>query len=116
MIPEDLMARYLAASGRERKALLKEVLALDPGVDEATVMAPTLRDPSPRVAARVTALLARHRLRDLFEKQLVNLKPGKIQLLRGHFNKIVGVKSAAKVEPEGDGEATGSGEATESAE
>ena len=103
MSPEDLLEKYLESRGRERKALLKEVLALGPGVDEARVMAPTLRDPSPRVAARVTALLARHRLRELFEEQLVNLKPGKIQILRGHFNKIIGVEPASKGEADGDG-------------
>ena len=109
MIPEGLMAKYLDSRGRERKALLKEILALGPGVEEARVMAPTLRDPSPRVAARVTALLARHRLRQLFEKQLVNLKPGKIQILRGHFNKIVGAESASKVESASKAESDGDG-------
>lgn len=85
-----MIEQYLASSGRERKELLKRVLAGDPCLEQATRLAPTLRDPSPRVSARITALLARHQLREVFEKQLVGLKPGKQALLRRHFDKIAG--------------------------
>ncbi|MEC9475555.1 MAG: hypothetical protein VX764_00805 [Planctomycetota bacterium] len=85
---DELIERYLASEGRDRKKLLKQVLAGDPGPRQATRLAPTLRDPSPRVAARITALLARHQLREVFEQQLVGLKPGKLAILRGHFDKI----------------------------
>ncbi len=85
---DELVEKFLQATGRERKELLKQLLALDPGPDAVSKMAPTLRDGSPRVAARVTALLARHQMRDLFEVQLRGLKAGKIKLLRGHFDKI----------------------------
>lgn len=86
----DLIEQYLASEGRARKELLKRVLAAKPDSADATRLAPTLRDPSPRVAARITALLARHQLRDVFEQQLGGLKSGKIAILRGHFEKIAG--------------------------
>ena len=86
---DDLIARFLASDGRGRKALLKEIL---PTADEAAArrLAPALRDPSPRVAARITALLARFGLEDELERQLLGLKPGKITLLRQHFRRIRG--------------------------
>ncbi len=87
-LDDDLIEQYLASEGRARKVLLKRVLSGQPDPSEATRLAPTLRDPSPRVAARITALLARHQLRDVFEQQLEGLKPGKIAILRGHFEKI----------------------------
>ena len=87
---DQLIDQFLASEGRARKELLKKVLAGDPDPRQATRMAPTLRDPSPRVSARVTALLARHQLRDVFAQQLVGLKPGKIAILRSQFDKIVG--------------------------
>ena len=55
---------------------------------ESFLAAPALRDPSPRVAARITSLLARHGLEEELERQLVGLKPGKIELLRGHYRRI----------------------------
>ena len=87
--PDDLVARFLAADGRTRKQLLKELL---PGADATTArrLAPALRDPSPRVAARITSLLARYGLEDELERQLVGLKPGKIELLRRHYRRIRG--------------------------
>lgn len=86
--PEEI-DRFLAADGRLRKKLLKDLL---PGLDRegARRLAPVIRDPSPRVAARVTALLARHGLKEEFEKQLTDLKVGKIQVLRAQFTRISG--------------------------
>ena len=88
-IAPELIARFLDADDRGRKALLKEIL---PVADEAAArrLAPALRDPSPRVAARITALLARFGLEDELERQLRGLKPGKIALLRRHYRRIRG--------------------------
>ncbi|MEE2857148.1 MAG: hypothetical protein VX949_07110 [Planctomycetota bacterium] len=88
MTMDDLIDGVLTSRGREQKKLLKQVFALDPGKEEAIRLAPALRDPSPRVSARITALLARHRLLELFEQQLEGLKPGKISILRAHFDRI----------------------------
>ncbi len=88
MTLDELIDAVLTSRGREQKNLLKQVIALDPGKEAAIRLAPALRDPSPRVSARVTALLARHQLLELFEKQLDGLKPGKISILRAHFDKI----------------------------
>ena len=88
MTLDDLIEGVLTSRGREQKNLLKQAIALDPGKEAAIRLAPALRDPSPRVSARITALLARHQLRELFEKQLDGLKPGKISILRAHFDKI----------------------------
>lgn len=85
---DQLIDQFLSSEGRDRKELLKKVIAGDPTPRQAARLAPTLRDPSPRVAARITALLARHHLREIFEQQLVGLKPGKIAILRSHFEKI----------------------------
>lgn len=87
---DQLIEQYLGSQGRARKELLKKVLAGDPDPRQATRLAPTLRDPSPRVSARITALLARHQLREVFEQQLVGLKPGKLAILRSKFEKISG--------------------------
>jgi hypothetical protein len=86
---KDLIHRFLAADQKERKKLLAAVLA---GSDRATAerIAVVIRDPSPRVAARVTSLLARHGLDELFESLLPGLKPGKITLLRSHYARIRG--------------------------
>jgi len=88
----DKISEFLAADGRLRKKLLKDLL---PGLerDGAARLAPVIRDPSPKVAARVTALLARHALGDEFEAQLTGLKSGKIQVLRAHFKRIAGTGS-----------------------
>ena len=87
-ISSERIEAFLAADGRERKKLLKEILPDATTAEDACALAPALRDPSPRVAARITALLARHGLSEELEKQLVGLKPGKIQLLRGQFRRI----------------------------
>ena len=57
-------------------------------LEEAGKVAETIRDPSPRVSSRVTSLLARHALDELFEKHLVGLKPGKIDILRRHYDRL----------------------------
>ncbi len=87
-ISTERIAAFLAADGRERKKLLKEILPDATSAEDARALAPALRDPSPRVAARVTALLARHGLAEVLEAQLRGLKPGKINLLRGQFRRI----------------------------
>ncbi len=82
-----LIDRFLAADQRARKQLLKEIT---PRVDRAAVerLAPAIRDPSPRICARVTSLMARFELDELFESLLDGLKPGKIAILRGQYRKI----------------------------
>ena len=47
-----------------------------------------MRDPSPKISARIVALLARHGLRELFESLLLGLKPGKVEILRRHYDRI----------------------------
>lgn len=85
----ELLRRFVAASGRERREVFKALKPhLDP--DDLEAIAFALRDPSPKLSSRITALLARHGRRDLFEAQLDGLKPGKIAILRGHFDKIAG--------------------------
>lgn len=83
----ELIERFLAADRRGRHALLKQ---LTPHLerDDVARIAPALRDPSPRTAARITALLARHQLDELFESLLANLKPGKISILRSQYEKL----------------------------
>ncbi len=84
---DELVTRFLDAEGRERKKLLKEILSFADR-EVAIRIAKVIRDPSPRVAARVTSLLARNDLNDLFESLLIGLKPGKVSLLRAHYKKI----------------------------
>ena len=84
---DALIGRFLTADSRERKKLLPRLRPHLTRVDVERI-APTLRDPSPRIAARVTSLLARHHLDGLFESLLVGLKPGKAQILRSHYAKI----------------------------
>ena len=93
---EALIEQFLAGDGRERKSLLK---ILTPVLDREDLIriAPVIRDPSPRVCARVTSLLARHGLRDVFEQNLHGLKAGKIAVLRGSFERIHGPETT---EPE----------------
>ncbi len=83
----QLLARFLEANGRERRALFRELVPLLE-LEDVRRIACTIRDPSPKLSARVTALLARHGLREEFEAQLPGLKPGKIDILRRHFGKI----------------------------
>lgn len=83
------IAEFLAAEGRERRRLFK-LLAPDLDTDGVRAIAVAVRDPSPKLSARVTSLLARHDLEAEFEAQLGGLKPGKIDILRRHFSKIRG--------------------------
>lgn len=85
----ELLRRFVAASGRERREIFK---ALKPhlAAEDMEAIAFAVRDPSPKLSSRVTALLARHGRRDLFEAQLGGLRPGKIAILRGTFRKIAG--------------------------
>ncbi|MEM7163896.1 MAG: hypothetical protein AAF581_00445 [Planctomycetota bacterium] len=84
---EALIERFLAGDGRQRRAVLKELRPLLLREDVERI-APALRDPSPKIAARVVSLLARHDLIDCFEAQLAGLKPGKIDILRRHYDRI----------------------------
>jgi hypothetical protein len=86
----DLIRRFLEAEGREKKSLLKELLQHSLTREQVTELAPAIRDPSPRVSSRITSLLARWHLKEVFEEQLKGLKPGKQSLLRGHFLKLSG--------------------------
>jgi hypothetical protein len=85
---ERRIEELLAADDRTRKRLLKELLPEIRTREEAALLAPALRGPSPRVAARVTSLLARFELGEVFEAQLAGLKPGKVDLLRRQFLRI----------------------------
>lgn len=82
-----LIEQFLAGDGRERRAVLKELRPLLEREDVERI-APTLRDSSPKIAARVVSLMARHNLGDLLEQLLVGLKPGKIDILRRHYQKM----------------------------
>lgn len=89
-VPEEhveLVTQFLAADSKQRKTMLPEVRS---ALDRAGVaaIAEAVRDRSPRVSSRVTAMLAKHALDDLFEAQLPGLKPGKIEILRTHYAKI----------------------------
>ncbi len=90
MSPTDVPAlidRFLAAESREKKKLLQE---LRPHLDRDGVIAiaVAIRDPSPRISSRVTSLLAKHALDDVFEEQLAGLKPGKIDVLRTQYARL----------------------------
>ncbi len=82
-----VVARFLLAPARERRTLLQ---ALRPYLerDDVIRMAPVLRESSPKIAARLTSLLARFDLEREFRARLVGLKPGKIRVLEAHFRKI----------------------------
>ncbi len=83
----ERIERFLAATSRERKKLLQELRPLLDR-DGVAAIAEAIRDPSPRVSSRVTSLLAKHGLDELFESRLAGLKPGKIEILRRHFEKL----------------------------
>ncbi|MFN0058520.1 MAG: hypothetical protein ACKVX7_08690 [Planctomycetota bacterium] len=82
-----LLAAVLAADGRERRALFQQ---LAPSLDAADMerIAPLLRDTSPKLSARITALLARHRCDELFAVQLASFKPGRQAALRAQYQRI----------------------------
>ena len=85
---DEKIRSFLESEGREKKQILKELLKESLTQEQVKALAPAIRDPSPRVSSRITSLLARWHLRDLFEEQLSGLKPGKQSLLRNHFSKI----------------------------
>ncbi len=87
-ISTDEIRAFLSADDRERKKLLKEIIPRVTCAEDAIRLAPALRDPSPRVAARITAILAKFQLEEELETQLHGLKPGKVDLLRNHFRRI----------------------------
>ena len=75
---------FLAARGRERKAILKTMPAdLDPA--SIRLLAPALADPSPRISHRLTALFARHGLEDEFEAALRAVPEVRVPHLRAQF-------------------------------
>jgi hypothetical protein len=85
----DIVDRFLAAEGRVRKSLLAEVLE---GADEARLrrLAPVLKDPSPKVGARLTSALARAELDEVFLKAIEGVKPARAEQLRNQFKRIAG--------------------------
>ena len=85
---EEKIGEFFKVSGRERKRLLKEIMKESLTRDQVLSLAPAIRDPSPRICARVTSLLARWNLEEIFEEQLQGLKDGKQSLLRGQYRKI----------------------------
>ena len=84
----DEVRAFLAAEDRERKKRLKEIIPRVTCAEDAIRLAPALRGPSPRVAARITAMLAKFGLEEELERQLHGLKPGKTELLRKQFRRI----------------------------
>ncbi len=92
MEKQQQLEAFLAASGREKREIFKTLRTQLVAADVERI-AIAIRDPSPKLSARVTSLLARHGREDLLEKHLVGLKPGKIAILRGKFQRIA---SAAK--------------------
>lgn len=90
---EEQIHLFMESTGREKKLVLKDLLKASLTRDQVILLAPAIRDSSPRISARVTALLARWKLEEVFEEHLKGLKPGKQSLLRGHFSKI-GQKAA----------------------
>ncbi len=88
----DLLESFLAAEGRERRRLFK-LLAPRLDTDGVRAIAVAVRDPSPKLCARVTSLLARHGLEEEFQAQLQGLKQGKIDILQRHYAKISGIGS-----------------------
>lgn len=85
---DETIQSFLAATGRDKKEILKLLLVMELTRDQEALLAPAVRDRSPRVCARVTSLLARNDLRDRFEEQLEGLKPGKVMILRSQFEKL----------------------------
>lgn len=89
----DAAARIAAifdSEGRERKQLALAFLRDEAGPEHLPALAPLLRDPSPRLSARVAALLARHGRRDLFDEACVGLKPGKVAVLDATYRRVGG--------------------------
>jgi hypothetical protein len=84
----DRIDAFLAADDRARKKKMLPELLADVTREDAIRLAPALRVPSPRVAARITAMLARYGLVEAFEAQLGGLKAGKAELLRSQFLRI----------------------------
>ena len=85
----EQIAQFMAAEGREKRELFKKLRPQLVAEDMESI-AGAIRDPSPKLSARVTAVLARHGREDLFEKQLAGLKPGKAAILRRQFQRIAG--------------------------
>ena len=83
----ELLTAFVSADSRERRRLIQLIRPIVEAEDMAQ-LAPCLRDGSPKIAARITSLLARFELEELFEKQLDGLKEGKKKILRSHFKKI----------------------------
>ncbi len=88
MTIEEKIEQFFNSDGRARKEQLKEILKEPLTPEQAESLAPAIKDRSPRISARVTALLAKHQLENCFEEQLSGLKPGKQTLLRSQFLKI----------------------------
>ncbi|MEM7261763.1 MAG: hypothetical protein AAF488_07200 [Planctomycetota bacterium] len=86
------IAAFLAAEGREKRELFRD-LRMDLTADDLPAIAVAVRDPSPKLSARVASLLARHGRADLLEAQLGGLKPGKIEILRRKYRSIAGESS-----------------------
>lgn len=84
---EAEIQELLESSGRERKRRLKEIVPkLRP--EHVRLVAPLVRDPSPRISSRIVSVLARHGDDELFAAQLSGLKPGKIALLRAQYARL----------------------------
>lgn len=88
LVDKDLLIeRFLVADGRERRVLLEQ---LRPHLGPADLgrLAPVLRSATPKITARLVSLLARHGLREVFERQLPFMKPGRASLLRSQFTRM----------------------------
>lgn len=89
MTIDEKIQLFFDSESRAKKEQLKEILKEPLTREHAQALAPAIRDRSPRISARITALLAKHRLESCFEEQLSGLKPGKQTLLRSQFRKII---------------------------
>ena len=77
---EEKIRSFLESEGREKKLILKELLKEALTQEQVKVLAPAIRDPSPRVSTRITSLLARWQMVKLFEEPPRGLRPAKQSL------------------------------------
>ncbi len=83
-----MIARIAGATDRAaRKALLKEI-GNRPDLETARALAGWLGDPSPRVSSRVLAILAHHRLDDLFAARVEGIDRARAEHLRGSYRRL----------------------------
>ncbi|MCA8959196.1 MAG: hypothetical protein KDC38_01735 [Planctomycetes bacterium] len=89
---DERVDAFLAAEGREKRELFKQLCDRHPpaGFSDEILerIAVAVADRSPKLSARVTAILARHGREDLLEANLVGSKPGKAAILRAKYRNV----------------------------